>query len=165
MTDQRQEPTSGSSADYQGTSQAWKPVLIVGAVLLVLALLGSFPATVAQGDERRADSSETFSDLAIMGGVKRTNLSDDFKGGGATAVMGGVEIDLRDATMEREEAVLDVSAVMGGVKIRVPENWTVVSKVNTVMGGFKDRTRHPATGDHRVVLKGTVVMGGLEISN
>jgi hypothetical protein len=33
------------------------------------------------------------------------------------------------------------------------------------MGGFKDDTRHPANDDHRLVLKGTVIMGGLKISN
>jgi predicted membrane protein len=93
------------------------------------------------------------------------NLSKDFRGGEATAVMGGIDIDLRNAIMDREEAVLDVSSVMGGVKIRVPEGWTVVSRVSSIMGGFKDDTRHPANDDHRLVLKGTVIMGGLKISN
>jgi predicted membrane protein len=67
--------------------------------------------------------------------------------------------------MDRKEAVLDVSSVMGGVNIRVPENWTVVSRVSSIMGGYKDNTRRPATDDHRLALKGTVVMGGLKISN
>jgi predicted membrane protein len=60
--------------------------------------------------------------------------------------MGGIDIDLRDATMERREAVLDVSSVMGGVKIRVPQDWTVVSRVNTIMGGYKDETQASQRG-------------------
>jgi hypothetical protein len=150
--------------DYQRTSQTWKPLLAVGAVLLVVGLLGSLPAHV-EAERTTSNGVDSFSDVAIMAGVKRTNLSRDFKGGEATAVMGGVDIDLRDATMESGEAVLDVSSVMGGVKIRVPETWTVVSKVSTVMGGFKDSTRRPATDDHRLVLKGTVLMGGLQVTN
>jgi predicted membrane protein len=79
--------------------------------------------------------------------------------------MGGVELDLRDAVMDRKEAVLDVSSVMGGVKVRVPTSWTVVPRVSSIMGGFKDDTRRPANDDHRLVLKGTVLMGGLTVMN
>jgi hypothetical protein len=163
MTDEQGRPQN-SPQHYQGTSDAWKPVLVVGAVVLVLAVVFSQPTSLAQ-DEQIENGKDSFSDLAIMGGVKRTNVSKDFRGGGATAVMGGVEIDLRDAVMDRKEAVLDVSSIMGGVKIRVPESWTVVSRVSSVMGGFKDNTRHPANDDHRLILKGTVLMGGLHVSN
>ena len=155
---------NASPSTYQRTTETWKPVLAAGAALLVVGLLFSQPFTLAQNEQYKTNS-ETFSDLAIMGGVKRTNLSSDFRGGEATAVMGGVEIDLRNAVMDRSEAVLDVSTVMGGVKIRVPEDWTVVSRVNSIMGGFDDNTRHPANQDHRLILKGNVVMGGLKVTN
>ena len=164
MTDERQGVPQNSPQHYQGTSDAWKPVLVVGAVVLVLAVIFSQPTSLAQ-DEQIENGNNSFSDLAIMGGVKRTNVSKDFRGGEATAVMGGVELDLRDAVMDRKEAVLDVSSVMGGVKIRVPESWTVVSRVSSVMGGFKDNTRHPPNDDHRLILKGTVLMGGLQVTN
>ena len=164
MTDEPQGVPQNPPPQYQGTSQAMKPLLVLGAVVLVLAVMFSQPTSLAQ-DEEVQSNKDTFNDLAIMGGVKRTNDSKDFRGGGATAVMGGVEIDLRDAVMDRKEAVLDVSSVMGGVKVRVPENWTVVSRVSSVMGGFKDNTRRPANDDHRLILKGVVLMGGLSVSN
>lgn len=165
MTDERQQGAPENTPQhYHGTSDALKPVLVLGAVVLVLAVVFSQPTSLAQ-DEQIENGKDTFSDLAIMGGVKRTNVSKDFRGGGATAVMGGVELDLRESVMDRKEAVLDVSSVMGGVKVRVPENWTVVSRVNSVMGGFKDSTRHPPNEDHRLILKGTVLMGGLQVSN
>ena len=164
MNEQRPDAAPNSpSPVYRRGTETWKPLLAVGAALLVLALLFSKPTSAGDGNLR--SGVDTFSDLAIMGGVKRTNLSKDFRGGEATAVMGGIEIDLRNAIMDREEAVLDVSSVMGGVNIRVPEGWTVVSHVSSIMGGFKDDTRHPATDDHRLVLKGTVIMGGLKVSN
>ena len=61
--------------------------------------------------------------------------------------------------------VVNLSSVMGGVKVRVPEDWTVVSRVNSVLGGFKDETRPPKSSGHRLILKGTVVMGGLKVTN
>ena len=149
---------------YQRSAETWKPVLAAGAAVLVVGLLFSQPSTLAK-DEHFRNGSDTFNDLAVMGGVKRTNLSKDFRGGEATAVMGGIDIDLRNAVMDRSEAVLDVSSVMGGVKIRVPEEWTVVSRVSSIMGGFDDNTRHPSNSDHRLILKGTVLMGGLKVTN
>src|SRR6185295_5314854 len=97
-------------------------------------LLSNQSPSLAEEEERPSGSDSSFNDLAIMGGVKRTNLSKDFRGGAATAVM-------------------------GGVKVRVPASWTVVPRVNSIMGGFKDNTRRPACDDHRLVLKGTVLMG------
>jgi len=164
MTEERQGVPPAQPPTYQGTSQAWKPVLAFGAVVLVLAVLFNHSDSLAQNEDMQ-NESDSFDDVAIMSGVKRTNLSKDFRGGEATAVMGGIELDLRDAVMDRREAVLDVSTVMGGMKIRVPETWKVVSRVNTVLGGYKDKTRHPANDDHRLVLKGTVLMGGLQVSN
>jgi predicted membrane protein len=165
MSEERQEVPQDSPANYQRSSQTWRPLLIVGAVLLVIAVVASNSNSIAQDEAEKTDSVNEFKELAIMGGVQRRNLSVDFRRGEATAVMGGIDIDLRDATMERAEAVLDVSSVMGGVKIRVPENWTVVSRVSTIMGGYKDDTRRPPADDHRLILKGTLVMGGLKISN
>lgn len=172
MSEESRGPQQNATVNYQGTSEAWKPLLIVGAVVLVIAVLSNHGPYLAEdaerrpGDvERRPGSEATFDDLAIMGGVKRKSLSRDFHGGAATAVMGGVELDLREAAMDRREAVLDVSTVMGGVKVRIPASWTVVSRVNSIMGGFKDDTRHPANEDHRLVLKGTVLMGGLTVMN
>jgi hypothetical protein len=53
---------------------------------------------------------------------------------------------------------------MGGVEIHVPRTWTVVNRVNSVLGGVEDHSRSTDSGK-RLVIDGTVLMGGLEISN
>ena len=165
MTEENPAPSANAApSGYQRSAETWKPVLAAGAAVLVLGLLFSRNSTHAEEGQPK-NGSDTFSDLAFMGGVKRTNLSRDFRGGEATAVMGGIDIDLRNAVMDQSEAVLDVSSVMGGVKIRVPEDWKVVSRVSSIMGGFDDNTRHPEDAAHRLILKGTVVMGGLKVTN
>jgi len=166
MSEQRPEVPQNAPQNYQRSSQAWTPLLIFGALLLVIALVANKSNSAGKDSEETALASVAdFSEVAVMGGVQRKNLSEDFRGGEATAVMGGIDIDLREAKMERSEAVLDVSSVMGGVKIRVPETWTVVSRVNTFMGGYRDETRRPKDDDHRLILKGTLLMGGLKVSN
>ena len=103
--------------------------------------------------------------MAFLGGVSRGNNSTAFRGADLMAVMGGCEIDLRRAAINGE-AVIDVFTLWGGIEIRVPEDWTVVSKIVPLMGGVEDKTRPPqgATA-HRLVLRGFAIMGGVEIKN
>jgi predicted membrane protein len=112
-----------------------------------------------------ADSSATVSALAVLGGIHRGNNSRAFRGGELTAIMGGCEIDLRQAAIDGE-AVIDVFAMWGGIELRVPENWSVSGHVVPILGGFEDKT-HPAQGAtaHRLELRGFAIMGGIEIKN
>jgi hypothetical protein len=103
--------------------------------------------------------------VAVLGGVNRGNNSRTFRGGDLTAVMGGCQIDLRNASIEGE-AVIDVFAMWCGVEIRVPENWSVSGRVTTILGGYEDKSRPPRdAATQRLVLRGMVIMGGIEIKN
>ena len=117
----------------------------------------------------RADLAAVFESeeaaAAFLGSVERRNRSADFRGGSASAFMGGVNLDLREADLAGERAVIHVFAMMGGLDIRVPEEWTVEVGVTSLMGGVEDKTRGPAATAKRLVLKGTVIMGGIEIRN
>ena len=77
---------------------------------------------------------------------------------------GGVELDFRNATMEGNEAKIDVSALMGGIDIRVPGSWVVINRVSAILGGVDDNTTSH-DGNKRLVVEGTVLMGGLDIKN
>ena len=76
----------------------------------------------------------------------------------------GVELDFRNATMEGNEAKIDVSALMGGIDIRVPGSWVVINRVSAILGGVDDNTTSH-DGNKRLVVEGTVLMGGLDIKN
>jgi predicted membrane protein len=103
--------------------------------------------------------------MALLGGAKTVSNSPDFKGGQAFAFMGGCEIDLRRARITQGEATLDVFAFWGGIEIRVPEEWEVVNRVNAVLGGSDNKTRIEPGTQQRLVLTGTVIMGGVEVKN
>ena len=108
---------------------------------------------------------DTINAVAILSGVNRGSNSTAFKGGELTAFMGGCEVDLRNAAINGE-AVIDVFAMWGGIEIRVPENWTVIGRVTPLMGGVEDKTRAPqAATAHRLIIRGMVIMGGIEIKN
>jgi predicted membrane protein len=114
---------------------------------------------------RSTDANATISGTAVLGGGSRGNNSQRFQGGELTAVLGGWDIDLRQAAIDGE-AIIDVFALCGGIEIRVPDDWTVVGRVTPVLGGFEDKTRAPqGAGAHRLVIRGVAIMGGIEVKN
>ena len=114
---------------------------------------------------RTGHDNSTMSVVAIMAGVMRGNNSSSFRRADLLAFMGGCEIDLRKAAINGE-AVIDIFCMWGGIEIRVPEDWTVVSHLVPIMGGVEDKTRPPQTATaHRLTLRGMALMGGVEIKN
>jgi len=101
---------------------------------------------------------------ATMSGIVLKNDSQEFSGGEINAVMGAVEVDLRQAGIATE-AVLHLSVIMGGVEIRVPREWSVVINGAPVLGGIEDKTVPPMVPGKRLVIGGSVIMGGVEITN
>jgi predicted membrane protein len=101
---------------------------------------------------------------AMMSGIVLKNDSQEFAGGEVNAVMGSVEIDLRQAAIATE-AVLNVSVIMGGVEIKVPRDWSVSVNGTPMLGGIEDKTLPPLVPGKRLIIEGSVIMGGVEISN
>lgn len=134
-------------------------LMSVGAFFVFRGLFGR-PA-----EPVRVDSQDWISAFAIMAGFERTNNSPTFRGGDLTAVMGGCEVDLRQASM-RAPASLDVFVMWGGIEVRVPEDWTVELRGLPLLAGFVDKTRPPAVPtEKRLVVRGVALMGGIEIRN
>jgi len=116
-----------------------------------------------QHDER-FEHGASIDASAMMSGIVLKNDSQEFAGGEINAVMGAVEIDLRQAAIATE-AVLHLSIIMGGVEIRVPREWSVVVNGTPMLGGIEDKTMPPMTPGKRLVIEGSVIMGGVEITN
>lgn len=132
-------------------------LVLLGAALVWRSVTSPRPAP--------GDSNSVISAMAVLGGVTRGNNSTDFKGGDLTAVLGGCEIDLRQARIAGE-AIIDVFAMWGGIELRVPEEWTVVNRVTPLLGGVEEKTRPlPAGPVQRLIVRGFVIMGGVEIKN
>jgi hypothetical protein len=105
--------------------------------------------------------------LAFMSGVVHKPSEELFTGGAATAVMGGVDLDLSAVRRTEEGATIDVFAFWGGVDIVVPAGWRVDNRVSALLGGIDDN-RNPVASDAMgplLTIRGLVVMGGLEIRN
>jgi len=87
------------------------------------------------------------------------------KGGQVSALMAGCELDLRNAGMEKDQLTLEISSIMSGVEIWVPTNWEVVMHGNPVLGGIEDKTYKPENPEKKLIIKGSVIMGGIEVKS
>ena len=113
----------------------------------------------------RKDSSDWISAFAVMAGFERSNNSRNFRGGDLTAIMGGCQIDLRQAALQAP-ASIDVFVMWGGIELRVPEDWTVELRGIPLLAGFVDKSRPPAMAtEKRLIIRGMALMGGVEIKN
>jgi predicted membrane protein len=141
--------------------ERWWPMILVGigALIVFRALRG--------GEEREAGAQVTtdvaVSEVAIWSGKVRRISSPMFRRADLTAIMGGVEVDLRGASTGGQEAVIDVFAWWGGIEITVPPDWAVSNQVVAFMGGVDDSSSGTQDARNRLVVRGFVVMGGAEI--
>ena len=141
--------------------QLWPLLLILLGTSLVLRSIRG-PVAAADG----TDSNSEVHSFAMMAGINLKNESQDFRGGDLSAVMGGVELDLRNARTSSPQVVIDVFAWWGGVDITVPRDWRVVGEVTPIMAGFDDQSK-PADGEAHttLVVRGVAIMGGIEVKN
>jgi hypothetical protein len=141
--------------------QLWPAVLvIVGASIVWRSLRGPGQSL------GEVEMASEFSALAIMGGNTRRVRSPAFQRADVSAMMGGVELDLRDAKPAGEQVVIDVFAWWGGIDIIVPDDWKVQNEAIPVMGGIEDNTYAPAgPAATTLVLRGVAIMGGVEVKS
>jgi predicted membrane protein len=135
--------------------QLFWPIVII---CIGLSILINRTANHSNASKKDVDSIS-----AVFSGNTTKSQADNYKGGDLTAVFGGVELDLRDATI-KDEATINVFALCGGIEIKVPKNWTVRSTVTPIMGGVENKTTADKSSHNPVlVISGDVIMGGVEI--
>lgn len=106
--------------------------------------------------------------FSLFGGSNR-KVSGEFKGADLLAIFGGGGLDLRNATMAADEAVVNVNAIFGGFEIRAPETWLVDVHVAGIFGGHEDKTHQPdprlVPNPKRLIVRGATIFGGLGVKN
>ena len=118
-------------------------------------------------DEQNYTRDDLIDSTCIFSGYKKVILSKNFKGGEMVCIFGGAEVDLTQADINGT-AVLDVTAIFGGATLVVPSNWAVKSECMTIFGGISDKRRFTSYNEptnKTLVLKGTMLFGGMEIKS
>lgn len=76
---------------------------------------------LTRGDE----GSDDFQLATIMGGREFHSHARQLRSGTVITSLGGIELDLREATLDPSGADLELRTTMGGIEVRVPQYWVV----------------------------------------
>ncbi len=122
-------------------------------------------------------SSSGGTHFAVMSGIELKNRGWKLENGNFFAFMGGVKMDLTAAAIPDEEIRLGLTAIMGGIEIKVPTDLAVECEGTALLGGlnflgeesggiFTSRrlTHEKATGiNKKLYIRGSVIMGGISV--
>jgi hypothetical protein len=161
------------SVVHVGWHLIW-PLALVGLGLsMLMKSLERRPAagrcvTTSSGD---ISSADTLREYVVFGGLKRRLDTPNFQGGEMFAVFGGIEMDLRRAGIANtvKEVVIDANATFGGIEVKVPETWRIITRGFGIFGGYEDKTIPPKSQEGitapTVVITGYAIFGGVAVQN
>ncbi|WP_069648921.1 LiaF transmembrane domain-containing protein [Caloranaerobacter ferrireducens] len=135
---------------------------------IVIILLGIWILLFYKRDRWKVSSKDVLSAFALFSGFNIKNSSQSFKGGNITSIFGGVEVDLREASILKEqEARIDILIAFGGAEIFVPQGWNVVIKGTPIFGGWENKTvnNNFDTNSPTLIINSFVMFGGFEVKN
>ena len=128
-------------------------------------------AARARGPSRRVADPKLVSDtqiaVGVMSGSSRKGIWIPPRHLWSVAVMGGVDLDFREARMGPGITEISAFAMMGGVDIIVPPDLQVESNGIGIMGGFdcSDEVRQGDDPDSPILrINGLAIMGGVNIT-
>lgn len=150
-----------NSVNYNGDiwSVIWPVVIILIGLRLFLRPI--FRMKVSK------DYSDVSSSSAVFGGATKKITSKDFRSSSVNAVFGGAKLDLRNATVSKEGAMIDISVIFGGAEIIVPKGTPVKLEATAIFGGQEDKRDASDIKESMpaITIRGEVIFGGIEIKN
>jgi len=105
--------------------------------------------------------------IAIMGGSSRTGRWAPARMNQVIAIMGGAELDFREAVLGPGVTEVRIFAFWGGVEIIVPPSLNVESHGIGIMGGFDHNAKYmddPDPTAPTLRVSGVALMGGVEVT-
>ena len=151
----------------------WPLIMVAIGVAILLKQRGHDPNPGKSGPEiefPKGDSVNTFDDFVIFGGREIFVNSQQLAGGKATSIFGGIEFDLRKASLRPGGAVIDCVSVFGGCGFKIPMDWNIRNEVTTIFGAFTDKRGETYSDRYydpskTLVIKGVSIFGGIEVKH
>lgn len=133
--------------------------ILLPAIFLVIGLFVLF-GSIFSGTKRHYKGTQAYS-ATFAGNVVMPQETEPFQGCEADAVFGGLDLDLRNATIE-DGAVIEASAIFGGIDIKVPAGVSVKVRRTELFGGAKSHvTNH--SGEPVLYVNALCMFGGVDI--
>jgi predicted membrane protein len=140
--------------------------VMAGGLLIILGLW--ILLRHARTRVETVSDADSVDQWTIFGGVEEALNTQRFTGGTVSVAFGGVELDLRQAALAPGGVTLNLTAIFGGIEVRVPENWHVIVDGTAILGGVEDKTGTVSPDkllpDASLRIRAVTIFGGVEIS-
>lgn len=92
--------------------------------------------------------------------------NEEFSGAELTTTFGSIKCDLRNSII-KNDLVINVKAVFGGIEIYVPKDIKIKTKSNSIFGGIDNKIKEETKNKniHTIYIDATCVFGGVDIKN
>ena len=99
--------------------------------------------------------------------TKHIVMDELFKGAKIINHFGGTVLDLRRTTLQQGDTFIDIDSFCGGLEIFLPDDWLVLTELNSFMSGVEDDRHKVGKVDenNRLILRGKISMSGIELKN
>jgi len=95
--------------------------------------------------------------------AEKLDYTDElFEGININAIFGSVNVDLRKAVI-KEDVIINVTAVFGGVDILVPDNVMVKVVSTSIFGGTSNKSKNIKDGKVTIYVNSNCIFGGVEL--
>lgn len=146
----------------------WPAILIgIGLIILFKGYSGWHRKIERKFEKGQVNDMDVIDANHIFGGGDYHITSDSFKGGRINAIFGGGKYDFRNAKLAEGVVILEVSMIFGGLEIIVPNNWNVKVEVDSILGGFNQKSLDflapKPEMQGQLVIRGSAIFGGGEL--
>lgn len=134
--------------------------LILPSLLIIIGLSMMLKGTFTAKNKTKATTNNHY--CATLSGQKISLPKEKFTGCKVDAIFGGITLDLRE-TIIKEDAIIEASAIFGGIDILVPENTNIVSKGTAIFGGTNIKKENDDTNKYTITINATCMFGGIDV--
>ena len=137
------------------------PLLIIAAGLWIIFRPRIKPIQVKVPEIKEKDLDA----FTIFSGIKRRFDSQEFRGGKATVLFGGIDLDFTQAALADNKATVELTAIFGGIEVFVPDDWEVIVDSSSIFGAVEDKRKSVSQAETKATLliRATAIFGGIEI--
>lgn len=143
---------------------------LLGVVIGVSIVAGAASALAALSFKKKAPPLPEPTDdeielVAVMDGARLASAAPAFRGGRVVCWYAGVDLDLRDATLDPAGAQLEVRTVFGGTRVVVAPGVPVRVKGPAIFGGVMNSSGspEPSLDAPGLEITGFTLFGGLQV--
>lgn len=143
----------------------WKLLLPIIIIICGLSLIfkNTFDKEVNKTIDKLNKKLNQNEGFAATFSGQNIKVDEEFKGTTLNAVFGGIKLDLRNAII-KEDAVINATAIFGGIDIIAPDDVIIKVKSNSIFGGVGNK-KDTVKGEKAktIYINATCVFGGVDV--